>query len=57
MQFEMRALWREGYLIIDGRVWYMDVSIDKASELLADIQQEFPKTAPRTMYIEPSNWF
>lgn len=57
MAFEMRALWTRGYLIIDGRVWSMDVSIDKASEILAQLQAEFPKSAPRTMYIEPTNWF
>ena len=55
--FEMRALWTRGYLIIDGRVWAMDVSIDKAAEILSGIQQEFPESAPRTMFIEPTNWF
>lgn len=57
MQFEMRALWQRGYLIIDGRVWSMDVSIDEAANTLAQLQAEFPKSAPRTMYIEPMNWF
>lgn len=57
MTFPMRALWTQGYLIIDGRVWQMDVSIDTASEILAELQDQFPKQAPSTLYTEPIGWF
>jgi hypothetical protein len=54
---EYRALWFEGYLMIDGRVWAMDVSIDEAAQILSEVQQEFPKSAPRSMYVEVPGWF
>lgn len=52
-----RALWKRGYLFIDDRCWAMDVSVDQAAEILAELQAEFPKAAPRSLYIEPSEWF
>lgn len=52
-----RALWRQGYLFIDDRVWAMDVSIDEAAQILSEVQQEFPKSAPRSMYVEVPGWF